>query len=328
MRAFLLRRAALAALVATMVLPACAQSSGPGSTGAGQPEARAAEPLVSVEWLSQNLGKAGTVILDVGAFTHYEKGHIPGAVKAFGPWQRMNGSFVGFMMPAEEELVRMLRSYGLDNDTFVVIYDEGMTSQDTSKSARALWTLHALGHGQAAILDGGFAAWEQAEKPVSREPAFPRTGSFSGSIAKSKVVDLAEVKQLLQAQGTVFLDARSPLEHFGHEKKSNVKRFGHIPGSRLWPASFMTKAGIEMSPSLMRDREELREMAAGVGIPEAKDATIVTYSNQGQQAALAYFVLHDLLGYDNVRVFDGSMLESAADQSFALQTDAWGFLGK
>jgi len=327
MKFFALGKAVLLSFLVAVVLPGCSQATEPGQAGAGKPGARTGKALVSVEWLSQNLGKAGTVILDVGAFTHYEKGHIPGAVKAFGPWQTMNESYVGFMMPEVGELVQMLRGYGVDNDSYVVIYDEGMTTEDTSKSARALWTLHALGHDNTAILDGGFAAWEQAGNPVSKDPVFATGGNFSGSLAKDKVADLADVKGMIASKSAVLVDTRDPLEHFGHEKKSNIKRFGHLPGSRLLPAVFMTNAGVDMSPSLMKDVGELQQMAAGVGIPENKDAAIVTYSNQGLQAAMGYFVLHELLGYRNVRVFDGSMLESAADKSFALETDGWGFLG-
>jgi len=282
------------------------------------------DSLVSIDWLAKNLNTPGIVILDVGAFTHYEKNHIPGAVKAFGPWQTMNDTFVGFMMPKVDDLVQMLRGYGVNNDSFVIVYDEGVTAQDTCKSARALWTLHALGHDKVAILNGGFAAWEQAEKPVTTEAAFPAAGNFSGQLVRAKVADLADVKKKLTSPAVVFVDNRSPDEHFGHEKKSNISRFGHLPGSRLWPASFVTNAGVELSPSFMKDTAVLQQMAAGVGIPEDRDTEIITYSNTGLQAAMGYFVLHDLLGYKNVRLFDGSILESTADKNIAMEKNGWG----
>jgi len=282
------------------------------------------DSLVSIDWLAKNLNTPGIVILDVGAFTHYEKNHIPGAVKAFGPWQTMNDTFVGFMMPKVDDLVQMLRGYGVNNDSFVIVYDEGVTAQDTCKSARALWTLHALGHDKVAILNGGFAAWEQAEKQVTTEAAFPAAGNFSGQLVRAKVADLADVKKMLTSPAVVFVDNRSPDEHFGYEKKSNISRFGHLPGSRLWPASFVTNAGVELSPSFMKDTAVLQQMAAGVGIPEDRDTEIITYSNTGLQAAMGYFVLHDLLGYKNVRLFDGSILESTADKNIAMEKNGWG----
>jgi len=286
------------------------------------------QKLVSVDWLAKNMKEPHIVVLDVGAFTQYERGHIPGAVKAFGPWQTMNDKFVGFMMPKVEDLVQMLRSYGVSNESEIILYDEGVTAQDTAKSARALWTLHALGHDNVAILDGGFAAWKQAGKTVSAEPVVPRPGNFTGELVKSKLATVKEVKKALHASGVVFVDNRLPEEDFGHEKKSFIKRHGHLPGSRLWPADFMTNAGIEFSPSFMKDTADLQQMAKGVGLPSDKNVEIITYSNRGTQAAMGYFVLHDLLGYRNVRLFDGSMLEAAADESIPVETNGWGYKKK
>ncbi|MEJ2684023.1 MAG: rhodanese-like domain-containing protein [Candidatus Sulfobium sp.] len=308
----------LAALFAAVILIA----------GASAAAAAGMQKLVSVDWLARNLKAPNVVVLDVGAFTQYERGHIPGAVKAFGPWQTMNGEFVGFMMPKVKDLVRMLRSYGVNNNSHVILYDEGVTAQDTAKSARALWTLEALGHDKVAILDGGFAAWKQAKKSVSGEPVVPSPGNFRGRLIKSKLATMNEVKKALRSPGVVFVDDRLPEEDFGHEKKSYIKRFGHLPGSRLWPADFMTNAGIEFSPSFMRDMSELHQMAKGVGIPADKNAEIITYSNRGLQAAMGYFVLHDLLGYKNVKLFDGSILEAAADRSVPMKTNGWGYKRK
>ena len=88
----------------------------------------------------------------------------------------------------------------------------------------------------------------------------------------------------------------------------------------------MTHAGEDFSPSYMRDGKELAAMAKGVGIPADKNVEIITYSNQGMQAALGYYVLHDLLGYRNVKVFDGSILVAAADESVPMERYSWGFI--
>jgi len=296
--------------------------------GASAAVAAGTQKLVSVDWLARNLKTPNVVVLDVGAFTQYERGHIPGAVKAFGPWQTMNDKFVGFMMPKVKDLVHMLQSYGVNNNSYVIFYDEGVTAQDTAKSARALWTLEALGHDKVAILDGGFAAWKQAHKAVSGEPVAPFPGNFRGKLVRSKLATIRDVKKALHSSNVVFLDDRLPDEDFGHEKESYIKRFGHLPESRLWPADFMTNAGMEFSPSFMRDNAELEQMAKGVGIPEDKNAEIITYSNRGLQAAMGYYVLHDLLGYRNVKLFDGSMLEAAADKSVTINTNGWGYKKK
>ena len=302
-------------LTAIMILAATA-----GSALAGN------DSLVSSKWLAKNLNKRNVVILDVGDFTHYEKNHIPGAIKAFGPWQTMNDQFVGFMMPKTDDLVTMLRSYGVNNDSRIIVYDEGITAMDTCRSARALWTLHVLGHDDVAVLDGGFAAWEQSGKPVSKKAVTPiAAGNFTAKMVASKIATMNEVAKKIGTD-TVFLDNRGTAEFFGHEKKSHVKRYGHLPNARVLPSNYVSNAGIKLSPAFMKDTKDLAQIVAGVGIPANKDAEIITYSNHGLQAAMGYFVLHDLLGYKNVKIFDGSILEAAPNKKIPLEKFAWGYM--
>ncbi|NOX24556.1 MAG: sulfurtransferase [Deltaproteobacteria bacterium] len=268
--------------------------------------------LVSAPWLAQNMHKANVVVLDVSDFTHYEVSHIPGAVKAFGPWMTMNDNFVGFMMPKIPALVRMIKSYGVNNNSTVIIYGAGVSADDTARSARALWTFEALGHNNVAILNGGFAGWVQQGGAVSNRPVTPDNGNFSGRLVAGKLATLVGVRKELDNHQVVFVDNRMPDHFFGKEKNSEIARFGHIPGARLWPAPYMTNAGVALSPSYIKDVKVLRQMAAGVGIPADKNAEIITYSDHGRSAAMGYFVLHDMLGYNNVKVYDGSILQYAA----------------
>ena len=285
----------------------------------------AASPLVSVDWLAKNLNKKDMVILDVSEFIHYEKGHIPGAVKAFGPWMTMNREFVGFMMPPETDLADMIQGYGVDNNSYVVIYDEGVTSKDTAKSARALWTLHTLGLNNVAILDGGLAAWKQTEHPVSAVAATPLGGDFTAEIMSSKVATLTEVKEKIGSSKVYFVDNRAADQYFGHEKNSEISRSGHIPGALLWPQKYMTIAGVDFAPSYFRAPEELQKMVKGIHLPADKSVEIITYSNHGLAAAMGYFVLHDLLGYKNVKVFDGSIIEASAADEVPMVVNRWGW---
>jgi thiosulfate/3-mercaptopyruvate sulfurtransferase len=281
--------------------------------------------LVSVDWLAKNLQLKNLIILDTSEFIHYEKKHIPGAIKGFGPWMTMNREFVGFMIPEEADLVDMIRGYGIDDDSFVVVYDEGVTSADTAKSARALWTLHALGHDKVAILNGGMAAWEQDEQPVSTEAVAPLTGNFSGKLVLAKVAILAEVQKKIGSSNVYFVDNRIPEQYFGHEKKSEISRSGHLPGALLWPESYMTIAGVDFAPSYFREAKELQLMAKGIHLPVDKDVEIITYSNHGLAAATGYYVLHDILGYKNVKVFDGSILEVSEVEDVPMIVNRWGW---
>lgn len=281
--------------------------------------------LVSVDWLAKNLNKKNLVILDVSEFIHYEKGHIPGAVKGFGPWMTMNRDFVGFMMPVESDLVNMLKGYGINNDSRVVIYDEGVTAKDTAKSARALWTLHTLGHNKVAILSGGMSAWEQTGKSISAKAEAPLAGNFSGKLVQSKIASLAEVKKKIGSSKVYLVDNRSPDQYFGHEKNSEISRAGHLPGALLLPGSYLTIAGVDFAPSYFKDAKELQRMVKGTHLPSDKNIEIITYSNHGLAAAMGYYVLHDMLGYKNVKVFDGSILEASAKEDVSMVVNRWGW---
>ena len=87
----------------------------------------------------------------------------------------------------------------------------------------------------------------------------------------------------------------------------------------------MTNAGVDFAPSYLKDAEELKQMAMGVGIPADKNVEIITYSNQGKSAAMGYFVLHDILGYKNVKIFDESLLEYAPEKDLPIETNSWGY---
>ncbi len=282
----------------------------------------ATKPLVSTDWLKAHLNDQNVVVLDVRTFPKYIKSHIPGAVRAFGPWRSMNSRFIGFMTPPVDELQEMLRGFGVSNGSMVVIYDQGMTSSDTARSARVLWTLNLLGHKRCAILDGGFNAWEQDAFPVTSKPTIPERGDFTASPDDSLVIT---ADQLQKESNVILVDNREPFHHFGHEKKAFVKKFGHIKGSLLMPAAYMTIGGQNFSPAFLRTREELQQMAAGVGIPSDRFAEIVVYSNTGEEAALGYFVLTKILGYSNVRLFDGSMLEAAKLPAMQIVRYSWGW---
>ncbi|NDY41390.1 sulfurtransferase [Dissulfurirhabdus thermomarina] len=287
--------------------------------------APAHDPLVTAQWLAKHREDRGVVVLDVRTFSRYGQGHIPGAVQAFGPWQTMDERFRGFMMPPVGELAARLRSYGVRNDAFVVIYDQGVTAEDTARSARVLWTLETLGHGKAALLDGGFEAWRQAGLPVTKRPAVPEPGDFVPAVAADRRIGLDEVKARLRSGTAVFVDLRDMDAYIGHEKKAHVARYGHLRGAIPMPAAYLTLGGQAFSPSVFRPREELQAIARGIGLPEDRSAEIVVYSDHGLRAALGYFVLRDLLGYRRVRLYDGSVLEVASDTAVPMAVNGFGF---
>jgi thiosulfate/3-mercaptopyruvate sulfurtransferase len=304
------------ALLAVMTAFAAAPA---GATGA--------DPLVDTEWLAKHLGAPGIVLIDVRTEANYDFGHLPGAVSlAYAGLEPFNEKTGCQMMPPPADLTRMLQSIGVNKSSHVVIYDQGNTTSDATEGGAAVWILESMGHENVSYLDGGFTKWTFEGREVVKVKPVPAEGDFTARYDASKVATLNDVIANLKTKEAIFLDDRSAVQHFGVSKRADVVRYGHIPGSLNFPVDFMTNAGINRAPATIKSHKELDSMAAGVGLPRDRNRKIIVYCNSAQQAGMGYFVLHDVMGYRNVKTYDGSMLEYAQQKELPLVRFSWGFV--
>jgi thiosulfate/3-mercaptopyruvate sulfurtransferase len=284
-------------------------------------------PLVSTEWLAQNLGAPGMVIIDVRTTANYDFGHLPGAVSlAYSGLEPYNSETGCQLMPPPADLTTMFQSLGVNQSSHVIIYDAGNTTLDATQGGAAVWILESMGHENVSYLDGGFTKWTFEGRPIDKVKPAPKAGDFTAKLDATKVATLDDVIANLNTKEAIFLDDRSAVQHFGVEKRADVARYGHIPGSINFPVDFMTNAGINRGPATIKSSKELEAMAEGVGLPSDKNAKIIVYCNSAQQAGMGYFVLHDVMGYRNVKTYDGSMLEYAQEKKLPLVKFGWGFV--
>jgi thiosulfate/3-mercaptopyruvate sulfurtransferase len=305
-------------LILAMVLVGFAVAS----TQAG---AAAVPRMVTTEWLQKNLDTSGLVVIDVRTVANYDFAHIPGAVNSpYLGWEPYYTERQCQLMPEAEDFTKMMQGLGLNESSHVIIYDHGNTESDATKGGAAVWIMQSMGHGKVSYLDGGFTKWTFEGRPIDNRKPVPRPGNFTARRDSSKVATLQEVRDNLKTREWVLVDDRNALQYFGTTKHGNALRFGHLPGALCWPAAFMTNAGVNRAPATLKSREDLEAMARGVGIAEDRQTKIITYCNSGQQAGMAYFVLHDLLGYENVKVYDGSILEYSTVEDLPLVKFSWG----
>jgi thiosulfate/3-mercaptopyruvate sulfurtransferase len=284
-------------------------------------------PMVSTGWLEQNLGAPGMVIIDVRTEANYDFGHLPGAVSMpYNRWEPYNRETRCQKMPPPADVTKMMRSLGVNQSTHVVVYDAGNTTLDATEGGAAVWILESMGHENVSYLDGGFTKWTFEGRAIDKKKPSPQPGDFTAKLDTTKVATLKDVIANLRTKEAIFLDDRSSVQHFGISKRPDVVRYGHIPGSLNFPVDFMTNAGINRAPATIRSEKELEAMAKGVGLPRDRNRKIIVYCNSAQQAGMGYFVLHDIMGYRNVTVYDGSMLEYAQDTKLPLLRFAWGFV--
>ena len=293
--------AAVAALVAlAFVVPA---------------RADAVTPLVSVEWLKGQRGNADLVVLDIrsaidgGGAEAYAKAHIPGAVHSDydkAGW-RVTRNGVPFMLPTVAELEKLIGELGIDEDSHVVVVPAGVHATDFGSAARVYWTLKVAGVGKVSILDGGFAAWtsDRANR-TETGPSKPSPRIFTATLDKALLAEPGEVVNLQRAGGATLLDARPASFFVGKQKAPAAQAYGHIPGARnLDSATFYDSRANRLRPAT-----ELAVIATRV-----PNGPVVSYCNTGHWAATNWFVLSELLGRKDVRLYYGSMVEWTSDPS-------------
>ncbi|WP_457573702.1 sulfurtransferase [Desulfolithobacter sp.] len=316
-----MKRKLLESAICTLLLAVAAFMAVPAMAGT--------TPLVTTQWLAKNLGAKDLVIIDVRTATNYGVGHIPGSFNIpYVGWEPFNEKRQCQLMPKPEDFTMMLQGIGVNKSSHVVIYDHGNSIGDATKGAATVWILEAMGHTNVSYLNGGFTKWTFEGRIIDNKLPKSAQGDFVARFDPAKVISLDQMLATVRKKDAVIVDARSSSQHFGASKRGDVERFGRLPGSISLPAPYLNNAGVNRAPATIRSKDQLTAMVRGVGIPPDKNARIIVYCNTGQYAGMDYFILHDILGYKNVAVYDGSMLEYAADEDRPLVTFSWGRSGK
>jgi thiosulfate/3-mercaptopyruvate sulfurtransferase len=269
-------------------------------------------PLVSTTWLRQHLQDPDVLVLDVrsaidgGGAEAYQKGHIPGAVHSDydkGGWRVTRGG-VPFMLPTLPELEKLIGELGIDEDTHVVVVPAGVHYTDFGAAARTYWTLKVTGVSKVSILDGGTAAWQAEGNATESGPSKPSPKIFTATLNKALLAESGEVQKIEQAGSATLIDARPASFFVGKERAPAAKAYGHIPGAvNVDSATFYDAKANRLKP-----QAELAAIAAAL-----PGGPAVTYCNTGHWAATDWFVLSELIGRKDVRLYYGSMVDWTSD---------------
>lgn len=279
-----------------------------------------ATPLVDVEWLKTHLRDENLVVLDIrsaidgGGAKAYEAAHIPGSVHSDydkAGW-RVTRNNVPFMLPTVPELEKLIGDIGIDENSHVVVVPAGVHFTDFGSAARVYWTLKVVGLENVSILDGGIAAWRQAGLPVETGVQKPSPAIFTAKLDESLLAEVDEVEKDRTSKNATLIDGRPASFFLGKEKAPTAAAYGHIPGSiNVDSATFYDKAENKLKP-----KAELAALAAQI----PADRPAVSYCNTGHWAATNWFVLHELLGRKQVKLYDGSMTEWSADATRPIES--------
>ena len=294
-------------VLALAVALAAAPCSGPFK--AQQAAADPITPLVSVDWLAAHTNDSGLVILDIRSAIDgstpetFAKGHIPKAIPSDydkGGW-RSTRNGVPFMLPSLAQLEKLIGELGIDEDNRVVIYPAGVSASDFGSATRVYWTLKVSGVKKISILDGGYAAWVAAKQPVETGINTPSPTIFTATIDNSSVAEAGDVEQALASHKGTLVDAR-PSPFFNGKTKIDIAgAYGHIPGAiNIDSAEFYDER-----TNRLKTLPELKAIAAR--LPATGE--VINYCNTGHWSSTDWFVLSELLGRKDVKVYYGSIVD-------------------
>jgi thiosulfate/3-mercaptopyruvate sulfurtransferase len=264
-----------------------------------------ADVLVTTEWLEKHLDDPKVRVIEVDEdTTAYEKGHIPGAIG--WNWNTDLHAPVGRDYVDQAGLSQLLQKAGVDSDTTVVLYG----GNNNWFAAYAYWIVRYLGFENAKLLDGGRKKWELESKESTQDvPTFPATKIKVDQPVNAEFRALRDdvLDQVRQGNASL-VDVRSPEEYRGeklapdHLPQEQAQVPGHIPGAANIP---WAKAAND--DGSFKSADELKALYEEAGI--TPDNEVIAYCRIGERSSHTWFALHELLGYPNVKNYDGSWTE-------------------
>jgi thiosulfate/3-mercaptopyruvate sulfurtransferase len=208
-----------------------------------------------------------------------------------------------------------MNTLGANENSKIVVIGRSVSDFDRADAIRIAWTILVSGVRNVAVLDGGFAKWLREKKITTVDPTNSSAGEYRGKINADAI---ASRKHVLGKIGeSVILDARIPEVYFGIETEPWALKPGHIERAVNLPAPW-----VFAKDGLLKSRDQLEQIAASVlGADKSKEC--IVYCGVGSYATVWSFLLTELLGYRNVKVYDGSMQDWIMDPSSPIRLFGW-----
>jgi thiosulfate/3-mercaptopyruvate sulfurtransferase len=260
--------------------------------------------LVTTEWVAEHLAEPGLVVAEVDENPDlYEEGHIPGAVKLH--WRDDLQDTVIRDVVSKQEFERLMGERGIANDSSVVLYGD----KNNWFAAYAYWYLKIYGHDDVRLLDGGRQKWIEEGRELTTEVPAPTSATYLARERDETIrVRRDEILAGLEDPAITLVDVRSPQEYSGElvappgYEQEGAARTGHIPGAHSIPWATAVR-----DDGTFKGTGELLEIYGGKGVTADKE--VRAYCRIGERSAHTWFVLRELLGYENVKNYDGSWTE-------------------
>jgi thiosulfate/3-mercaptopyruvate sulfurtransferase len=322
----------IALTLVALLVPLCAACPAapttPTSTTPPTAPTRAIDPIVTTGWLASNIDTPGLVLLDVRDPDSYAAGHIPGSVNFFalGNFYLCLFEFdCGLWMevPADEDLFATMGNAGISADSTVVIIARtvdspvlGPAPYGVANATRVADTLIYAGLEKVTLLDGGYAKWAAEGRAVTTEATTPTPVTYTGTTDPSMFVSMDYVANRVGDEDTTIVEGREADIYFGIEQEPWTERAGHIPSALDLPAPWFWQATVDEAGvttyTSWKDTSAIREIATTV-LGNDGDQEIIVYCGVGGYASTLWYVATQIVGYRDVKFYDGSLQEWSAD---------------
>jgi len=263
------------------------------------------EVLVETGWVSDHLTDSMIRLaeVDYDPTANYNLGHIPGAV--LYDWRKDMNDPVARDILSKQKLEKLLGGSGVTKDTTLVLYGDF----NNWFAAFAYWIMKYFGVEKVVLMNGGRKKWIAEDREVTKDvPSYLKT-LFSASAPNEDIRTYMDyVKKSLDRSDKILVDVRSPAEFTGEitappeYPNEHAQRGGHIPGAVNIPWSLAVK-----EDGTFKSADELSKLYQSKGVTPNKE--VLTYCRIGERSSFTWFVLKYLLGYPNVRNYDGSWTE-------------------
>ena len=259
--------------------------------------------LVTTDWVAQHATDAGVRVVEVDVdTTAYDQGHVPGSI-GWNWTTELCDTLVRDIVPAKK-LEELLGKSGIDNKTTIVLYGDN----NNWFAAWAFWQLKVYRHDDVRIMDGGRKKWLAEGRDLSTDkPSLPTATYKAGEPDLSLRAFLPEVQQAVAGKKAALVDVRSPQEFTGEilappGLPETCQRGGHIPGAKSIPWGKNCN-----EDGTFKSFDELKALYADKGI--TGDQPVIAYCRIGERSSLTWFAMKYLLGFQNVKNYDGSWTE-------------------